>query len=866
MSTTIKNIKVPYPTEGVIRSAQLNDTVCPENSVQLAVNMNFDRVGAMQTRPGVETYATTLTGEIQNFGTLNNSVILPGYIDLGQYPTYTELDTLSNDFALGKLDDTHYIYFHDRNGFGYTQVLGVDLTSGVVTPIGTQLLIPNGTGGAGDHSTVKIDSNHFIDFYSGTSQDGYAQVFEVNLTTWAVTAVGTPVSFDSDIALYNEATQLDSTHFVNTWTNTTASKIQVFEVNLSTWAVTAKSTAVTVFSGYSIYKSIASLGDGLRVILFYEGTDSDGFVQVYEANSSTWALTAKSTALEFDTANGTFNSCASMGDGQHFINFWHGSDGGHARTFEVNLSTYAVTAKGADFLFDADGAYSGGIMNNCVAVGDGQHFINFWMHGATSPAYNARSQMFEVNLTTFNITKIGSEVSNVDWWYPVPIMTTDYKALVVYGTTNTTPGPVSASLFYTSGATQVNNYLYAQQGNADVLSWDGATWTSRRTGLFNTAKARFTQYLNYLWMVNGNAQVGDAVKTSNGGTFGTDLVPAGFPKGDSIQGGFEGRVWVMDSYADAVYFTDIVQFTPPSTYTLTYNATTNYLKNFSSQDGEKMTALWEVPRALLLFKQNHIYRIYGAFSVDAYPAYNVGTFSEESIIQTKDGLYFHHSSGFYKFDYGGQPIEISRRVIDFVKAIPRTSYENVIGIWDGFDAVKWTVGAVTVEGVTYTNCQMRYTISIQVWTIYDYTDNIITALIQFDNGTTINQIMGTSVGVVGKLDSGTTDFTKSIYYEMIDRWRSYTDMYSKTKSISGIMLSSENGAGTILEYQTEKSPANVYKYIDIVRDQYDALFPNANTDDFNNSRLRFRGNSRGTPMLFHGIELLSIQDKGLDSN
>ena len=34
---TPKKIKIPYPTEGTIRSAQLDDTVCPENSVQIAV-------------------------------------------------------------------------------------------------------------------------------------------------------------------------------------------------------------------------------------------------------------------------------------------------------------------------------------------------------------------------------------------------------------------------------------------------------------------------------------------------------------------------------------------------------------------------------------------------------------------------------------------------------------------------------------------------------------------------------------------------------------------------------------------------------------------------------------------------------------
>jgi hypothetical protein len=73
MSTTLKNIKIPYPTEGVIRSAQLNDTVTPENSVQLAINMHFDRVGALTTRPGVTTLhaSATRAGSIMSFGTLN---------------------------------------------------------------------------------------------------------------------------------------------------------------------------------------------------------------------------------------------------------------------------------------------------------------------------------------------------------------------------------------------------------------------------------------------------------------------------------------------------------------------------------------------------------------------------------------------------------------------------------------------------------------------------------------------------------------------------------------------------------------------------------------------------------------------------
>jgi len=404
--------------------------------------------------------------------------------------------------------------------------------------------------------------------------------------------------------------------------------------------------------------------------------------------------------------------------------------------------------------------------------------------------------------------------------------------------------------------------LFSQVGT-DISVWTGAIWSTVRTCTVST-KARYSQWLNQLYMVNGT----DALQCSSGGSFSAaaGFVPATtMPVGDYIQAGFDGRIWIANKANDALYYSDIVQFTPPSTYSITYTAT-NFIKNLSPQDGESISGLFRVPKALLVFKQNHIYRVYNASNVDPYPAYNVGTYSQESIVQAKDGLYFHHSSGFYKFAYDTQPTEISRRVIDFVKAIPRSSYENIVGIYDGYDAIKWSVGSITVEGVTYQNCQMRYSISTQVWTVYDFSGNNITALIRYDNGTTIEQVAGTSTGLIGKLDSGTTDFGSSISYEMIDRWRSFTAMYAHSKNISGLMVMTENGAGMELQYQTEKSPANVWKDIDMVRDKYDALFPNASTDDFNNIRLRLKGYTKGTSIIFHGIELLSIQDKGLDQN
>ncbi len=287
-----------------------------------------------------------------------------------------------------------------------------------------------------------------------------------------------------------------------------------------------------------------------------------------------------------------------------------------------------------------------------------------------------------------------------------------------------------------------------------------------------------------------------------------------------------------------------------------------------------MTAIVRVPRALLVFKQNHIYRIYGAFSVDSYPAYNVGTYSQESVVQTKDGFYFHHSSGFYQFNYDGQPTEISRRVIDFVKAIPLTKYSTIVGIWDGFDAVEWAVGPVTVEGVTFANCVMRYTISTQIWTIYDYNTPVINAMINYNDGTNLNNLIGTRgftdaagrLTSVGKLDSGFLDFLNPIPYEFIDRWRGYTDVYAKSKSISGLNIYNENGAGANIQFQIKKQGANVWEDLGSVTQEASCLLPNASTDDFNTGRLRIVGSSKGTQVVFHGLEILSLNVKGYDKN
>lgn len=506
-----------------------------------------------------------------------------------------------------------------------------------------------------------------------------------------------------------------------------------------------------------------------------------------------------------------------------------------ATSANVDISSLTTSLALVNFAFTGINKINLSALTNYVAVinysgGSGADFLAVGLDSST-PTFSG-NESFSGDLTTWTAVS-GSDL-----------------CFYVYAT-------------FTSGG----HRLFVQIGNTYIV-WDQVSWTNLGS-IGNDTKARWAQFLNYIWRANGTDN--SPIQTSNGGAFGTTLVPADFPAADYISAGFEGRVWVADAVNDVIYYTDIVQFTPPNSYSLTFDINNNFIQNFSPQDGQTFTGLFRVPRALLVFKQNSIYRIYGATSVDAYPAYNVGTYSQESIVQAKDGIYFHHSSGFYQFNYDGQPTEISRRVIDFIKAIPLSKYSTIVGIWDQFDAVEWAIGTVTVEGVTFTNCVMRYTISTQVWTIYDYAHKLINSMIVYDDGTSVKNIIGTSSSsvtndVIGQLDSGFTDFGDPIYYEYIDRWRSFTTMYAEAKSISGLNLYSENAAGSNISYQIQKQTTNTWENIGTVNEDNMSLFPNASSDDFEVVRLRVAGFTKGTQVVIHGTEILAIGVKGYNQN
>lgn len=412
--------------------------------------------------------------------------------------------------------------------------------------------------------------------------------------------------------------------------------------------------------------------------------------------------------------------------------------------------------------------------------------------------------------------------------------------------------PVLGMSFYRNNAG--SSYAALAKVGTTVKAYAGTSWSSVRTGLTAGSKARFTNFVDCSIMVNGSAN--EAVASWAGtGTFSTSTNVTNAPKGDYIEN-YRSRVWIADGATDKLYYSDVVS----TTNTLTWPVSPQFLQ-ISPQDGEKIRGIKRHPRALLVFKENHIYRIFSINSTDPDPSINRGTYSQESIIEAKDGIYYHHPTGFYKFVFDGEQEEISRPIIDIIQAIPRSSYENIAG-WADDDHVYWSVGDVTVGGLTLSNLICRRTISTQLWTLYSGPTEIRSSAL-YDSGTSLVQLLGDTDGNVLQFDTGTTDNGSPIFYDIQTHFTYLTQNKHLKKSLTKLAALSENATGAHISFQIDTDKPNVWRSAgEIQKVIYDTL--SVSTQNFTRIRFRISGSSSGTAFIFRGLEILDLVTSSQD--
>lgn len=402
-----------------------------------------------------------------------------------------------------------------------------------------------------------------------------------------------------------------------------------------------------------------------------------------------------------------------------------------------------------------------------------------------------------------------------------------------------------------------NSRLLAVAGGICYYLNNSNVFTSIRSGLTSGSKARFSTFLNFVFMVNGT----EATAVWDGSTstsFITTGNAASAPTGKYIEN-FRSRMWIAgnSSKPDRIYYSSIPSSVTTPVITWNTSDTTGQWIDISPSDGDTITAIKRTRNNMLVFKQNHLYRVYSIAQTDPDPFFAVGTFSSESVVDTKAGIFFHHSSGFYQYSIASALQEISRPIIDIVRAIPVSSYASVTG-WlepDG-DHICWEIGDVTYRGVAYTKMVVRYTISTQVWTHRLYPTQFTVSALYRDTST-MYALVGDSSGNVYQTNTGKTDDGTAITFSLIHSWDNMDTLLSTRKTVMNGMFTHEGGAGSNVNFQVNKDQEN-----DWTKGCGDLQASNTgfNTVDIKARKLRFRlsGSSKGEPFTYNGYELIDV--------
>jgi len=399
-----------------------------------------------------------------------------------------------------------------------------------------------------------------------------------------------------------------------------------------------------------------------------------------------------------------------------------------------------------------------------------------------------------------------------------------------------------------------NNQLLAVVNTVTYYLASG-TWTSKRTGLTANKKARFTNFLDSIFMVNG----ADAMNTwdADPATSFTTTNTVSAPVASFIDN-YRSRVWAANTSANPsrLWYSSVAA----TDGTIDWTSSDSSYIDIAPGDGEDITGIIKSPRALLVFKNNHIYRVYNIHETEPDAKIFVGTYSQESIVSAKDGVYFHHPSGIYRIRTGESlPVEISKPIYDFIKNISSSFYTNVGG-WKDNDHIYMSLGNITINGISFTNVVARWTISTEVWTIYSYTTQLRLGT-DYDDGSNILQVVGDNNGNVLQLNTGNDDNGGAIFYSLITGWHNFDGLRSETKTITKLASLHKNAQGIKLEWQNENMKNFEWESVGML-DSKETIFEDKNIKG-HKIRFRLSGNSKGGQWQWDGLELLEGINEGV---
>lgn len=296
----------------------------------------------------------------------------------------------------------------------------------------------------------------------------------------------------------------------------------------------------------------------------------------------------------------------------------------------------------------------------------------------------------------------------------------------------------------------VNN---AGDTNAGIYSLSGSNWGSADTTITASTRARFVTYLDTVSVLYG-----DVKSTADGTTWvttGGAHDTANFPDGRfAVE--FKDRIYAAGVAAepDRLYYSSL-----PNAGAISWTVGNGFIDVEPEEGTGAITALSKVPGYVLIFKERSFKRWDGQ-STFPESMLNLGTSSQESVVIGRQSVFFFNSKGIWETT-GGYPRKISRRVQDIIEAISSTYYDNVSGWCDG-DRVFYSIGDVTVYGISISNAVLCYSIDSQNWALFSFPTEMSYFGEYIDSNNAEFTVAGDDDGNVWKFLSGVGDNNNDI--------------------------------------------------------------------------------------------------------
>ena len=396
----------------------------------------------------------------------------------------------------------------------------------------------------------------------------------------------------------------------------------------------------------------------------------------------------------------------------------------------------------------------------------------------------------------------------------------------------------------------VNSKLLATLTTGVTYQLDTNTWNSSHSDTAGL-KNRFATFLDVAVKVNGT----DTCATFNGSswvTSGGSLDVGNMPRGKFVTV-YKDQVVVagVSGAPDTLYISSV-----PSGGAISWSSGDRAIV-VNPDDAGNITGFGQVSGLLVVFKDDAMFR-WNNRATEPDRIIDVGCTSQESIAVGGSQLFFFNRKGIWT-TRGEYPVLISRRVQAYIDGMSASFYDDVSGYCDG-QFYHCFIGNSTVNGRTFSNVELRYTLATKEWTVYSRAHSL-TVMGRYKASGDEFIIAGDTTSSVIKLEDKTalTDMgSAAISYEIESQDLEFGSR-ARTKEIPGhvyafgtnlvdakVLVSSDGG--DFKEMGTAQKDVNDLQPKGIIKGKY--------------LRFRVSGASSTVRARFAGLELSNVTVQG----